>query len=503
MLITDDMTPQEFYNAGLSDRKSYEDRAETYAELTIPAVFRKEGTSGSDSLPDRYVQSLGAKLVKTLTANVGLAAFPPASTSFALSPNAEALQELTGAEPEKLAQVYRATSMGQDNINRRLDALSTRRMAFTATEQAVVVGSVVVEKKKKGYKTFNLRSFVVQLDDMGEADAICVYEEIRNLPKELVGTVPEKDNAKDTYKLYTMVERDYTTDDGWVLRQTIDNEYVGEPSTYKTATVPFKYLGWAWSQGEKYHRPFMEDNVGDMQSYDKLTKVLTKGSLVASKSLTFVDERGGRTRLRDVAKSGNGDVVHGRADDVTSFQHNKNFDFQVPQQVKQELGQALSSTFMVAQFRDAERVTAEEIQMRQQEIEKSLVAPYVTFNQGLIQTCVEWAIKDLALTFDEVDVDIIAGVDALGRSAEAQKLDVFMQRAEALQLRNWINDEELLNRYARYDSIDTVNLLKDAKTVADEQKQAQQAQTQQVTQEEMGKEVAKGAGAAMQQQPQQ
>ncbi len=494
MLITDTITPEEFYNKGLNDRSSYEDRAEKYAKLTIPALFREEGTSGTDALPDEYVQSLGAKLVKSMTSQIGMSAFPPASTSFALTPDSQAMIELTQGDPKILSDIYRATSFGQDTINKHLDAMKTRRMAFMATDQAVVVGSCVVEKRKdKGYKIFNLRSFVVQLNDMGEADAVCVVEELRHLPDGV--EIPKEE--KEKYTLYTMVEVDHEAKDKWVMRQMLEGEYVGDEKSYTSKTVPFKYLGWAWSQGEAYHRGFVEDNYGDLNSYNNLTKVLTQGSIIASKSLTFVDERGGRTKMRDVSNSANGDIIQGRADDVTSFQHGKNFDFQVPQQVRTELSSQLGETFMVPQFRDAERVTAEEIQARLNETEKSLVSPYVMFNQGMIEATVNWAIDDLKIEFNEVNVDIIAGVDALGRSAEAQKLDLFMQRADALGVRSWIKDEEILNRYARFENIDTVNLLKTEEEVSAEMDAARQAQTQQATQDQMGQEVAKGAGQAM------
>ena len=491
MRITDNMTPAEFYAQGLTDRSPFEDRAEKFAKLTIPAIFRVRGSSGSDELDDEIVQSLGAKAVKNLTAEIGMSAFPPASTSFALTPDAKALQDITAEDPDRLSAVYRLTSFAQDTINRRLDAMSTRKMAFNAAELAIVTGSCVIEKKKKGYKVFNLRSFVVRLDDMGEADAICVNEELMVLPPELRDmTDPEK---TDAYNLYTMVERDYDSEDKWVMTQMIDGEFVGDEVTYTDKTVPLKYRGWAWSQGESYHRAFVEDNYGDLQSYNDLTKVLIKGSLIASKSLTFVDERGGRTKIKDVAKSGNGDVVIGRADDVTSFQHNKNFDFQVPMQTKQELAQSIGDSFMVMQFRDAERVTQEEIQARQRQVEKSLVSPYVTFNQGLIEMCVNWGMDDLKIKFDAIDVDIIAGVDALGRSAESQKLDQFMNRAVSLELSDWVKKEELLNRYARFDSIDVTNLLKTGKEVQAEQQQAQQQAVQAQGQAAM----AESAGASM------
>jgi len=506
MRITDNLTPAEFYNKGLTDRSPFEARAEKFALLTIPAIFRKEGSSGADDLDDEIVQSLGAKGVKKLSSEIGMAAFPPASTAFTLTPDSKALSDLTAENPDKLSEIYRLTSFEQERINKRLDALKTRKIAFKAAQEAIVVGSCVIEKKPNGYKMFKLRSFVVRLDDMGEADAICVLEELMVLPESLRQHTDEK--KTDAYKLYTMVERDYDTTDRWFMNQMLEDEYVGGEVSYTSKTVPFRYLGWEWTEGEKYHRPFVEDNYGDLTSYNDLTKVLVKGSLIASKSITFVDERGGRTSAREVAKSKNGAVLIGKSDDVTSFQHGKNYDFQTAENAKREFASSISDSFMIMQFRDAERVTQEEIQQRQKEIEKSLVSPYVTFNQALIEACVNWAMKDVGAEFKAIDVDIIAGVDAMGRSAEAQKLDMFMNRAVTLGLNDWIKDEELLGRYARYDSIDPTNLIKTGKEVAAEQQAAQQAAVQAQGQASMAESAGQSMGqqaasAAVEQQQQQ
>src|SRR6056297_2390766 len=94
--------PSEYYNSRLSDRKAFEDRAEKFAEVTIPALFREEGSSGANALPRKHVQSLGAKLVKNLGSKIALTLFPPSSSGFKLTPDAEALSAVTAGDKNLL-----------------------------------------------------------------------------------------------------------------------------------------------------------------------------------------------------------------------------------------------------------------------------------------------------------------------------------------------------------------------------------------------------------------
>ena len=110
--------------------------------------------------------------------------------------------------------------------------------------------------------------------------------------------------------------------------------------------------------------------------------------------------------------------------------------------------------------------------------------------------------KELGIKFDSVDVDIITGLDALGRSQEAGKLDRVLRRAAELELRSWFKDDELLARYTAYEGVDTTNLLKTPNEVQAEQAKAAEAANQQAMMaagaESTGKAVGESAGAAMQ-----
>ncbi len=418
----EEMLPSEYYNKQKAYRTAYEDAAETLAKLTIPALMRDKSWSSTSTTPDDFAQSYGARLVNNLKSRLGVTLFPHNASAFRFTPSAELLADAKASG--KGDELSRSISKHQNDISAHLEALNARNSIFSVLEHMIVVSSAVLEKVSNiGYKVHTLRNFIVTLDDRGDEYKLCVKEVINRLPEGV--SVKEE---KEEYELYTMLEE--IEKDKWVMTQEIDGELIGKEQTFTDRTRPFAYQGWIWSQGDYYHRPFCDDYLGDLQAVNTFAKVLTKGALISSKNITMVDERNGRTRLRDVVKAGNGDAIQGRADDVTSFQHGKNYDFQVAQNAMDKLKQELSVTFLMTEGlrRNAERVTAEEIRLISQEAENGLASVYSMISNRLIKRMVYWAMDDLKIKDSELDVNIVTGLDALGKQALASKVDEWVTR---------------------------------------------------------------------------
>lgn len=502
--MEDIKSPKEFYNSKLAARKSFEDRAEKFAELTMPALFRDTGSSGADELPKKHVQSLGAKIVKSLQSKIGLTMFPPASTGFKLAPNAEAMEEFTQGDQDLRDEVLKSVSSATDSINKEIEIQNIRRDVFSLIEQQLVVGACVMEKiPKNGIKIHNLRNIVATLDDSGDAFELCVKETAKKLPEGL-DSEQYSTNADDEYEIYTMAYEDEESGN-WIVKQEIGDTVIDEEGKeYSPKEVPFQYVGMVWNIGEEYHRPFVEDYYGDLNAYDKLSRVLTEGSIIASKSLTFVDQRGGRTRKEDVAESENGAVVDGSADDVTSFQHGKNYDFQVAMQTRAEIRAMLEEAFLTknAITRNAERVTAEEIRTMTQELETSLAGVYAVVTNKIVQRVVDWIMGELKIKFDTIEVEIVTGLNAMGKSNEVVKLDGLVRRLAELDMLDMVRQSELATRYAEGYGVNTRNLYKSQAELAQEREAARQQMAQQQLiesgAESMGKEggrqLAQGGG---------
>lgn len=496
--IYGDDLPSEYYEKGLSDRRPFEDRAEMFAELSIPYVFRDKGASGSDDLRDKYAQSLVADLVNNLSSKITLTLFPPSASGFRLSPSSSELEEITGGDEETLSMVRELLSGGADLINREIEAQDIRKDVFGLLEYQIIVGSCIMEKvPKKGIRLHGLKNIVVTLDDKGEAIKMCVYEELNRLPDGIDENLVEKKPLEDKYGLYTMATW-VKEKSKWFVVQEIDGTIVSE-ITYSEKNFPFSYQGMIWTIGDKYSRPFIEKFIGDISSYDKLSKLLVNGSLIAAKTVLFVDERQGRTRKRDVANSNNGDVVDGRADDVTALTIGKNYDFQIPFQIYQSIANRLEKGFLAKDsiVRQAERVTAEEIREMAQELEGNLAGEYATISNRITKRIVTWIMNELKLDLSSIDVEIITGLNALGKSNEIVKLDNFISRLAQLEKLSWVKDKELIDRYAEGYGVNTNNLIKGVEEYNQEMKAMQEQMAMSQLEGAAAQSVGQAAGQAL------
>lgn len=493
-MAEEQLLPSEYYSKGLADRKPYETTAENIAKISIPYLMRVDGSNQSTATPSSAAQSFNSKLINNLKAKMGMALLPPTTSSFKLKPDATALQELTGGNESAIAKINQEISVITDVINTELEYQQIRSSMFDAIAQLIAVGSIIVEKvPKKGIMLHPLKSFIATLDNYGKPTQFCILETLQYLPE---GITPK--DVKDEYELYTMFKYDNEAKN-WVMTQDVDGELVGQEKTFKENKLPYKYLGWNWAVGEKYHRPFADDYYADMLQIDKLAKLNTDGAVISAKSLILVDPRGNRTNKREIAKTNNGDVIDGRAEDITSFQLNKNHDFQVSNQREAEIKRDLKESFLDngAVTRDAERVTAQEIRVMAQQLEASTLAGiYSKMSLEWSKWIVEMIMSELNIKFEAVDVDVLTGLDALGRNQESQRLDAFVTRLAQLQLSEYIKSSELISRYAAYENINTNGLIKTQEEVDKERAEAVKAQQNQMLAEAASQSLGQEGGKA-------
>ena len=487
-----DMRPSEFYSIQMKNRKDYETRAENFAKLTIPYAIRVDGADKGTPTTFKRAQSYCGGLSHTLKSKIALALIPPSTSSFRFTVDDKTLDALYATAEGQAAptreEIFAELSARTDQINTELENQQIRATVMDMVIQLLIVGSVVVEKiPKKGMILHPLKSFTTKLNRRGEPEAICIVEKRSELPE---GITPEKE--QDEYELYTFVYKDAESDK-WIVRQELEGKDVGDEITYKDyMDLPFRYLGWQWQIGDDYHRPYVEDYYDDMVQLNNLAELLTRGALASAKVTWLVNEQGGFTDKREIEQSATGAYLHGRATDVAVVQAGKNFDFQVPMEREQNLKRELAKAFLSNESatRQAERVTAYEVQLMARELESSTLGGlYSSMSLGFSKWLIHQIMTELKIKFQTFDVEILTGLDAIGRSQEAQKLDGFIQRMAQLQLTSMLNMKEVATRYASFDGINTNGLLKTDKEIAKEQEAAQRQQAQQQMQQSVAQET--------------
>jgi len=497
------LNPKAEYETLIIDRKNYEDRAEALANVTIPYLFPTTSANASSILGDSYGSRYASGAINLLASRMTLALLPASGSSFRFDPDANGMEVLTQGDTNKRAVIMAELNKQSIRVNKEIENQMIRPVFNEFMLSLIAVCPVVVEKvKDNGIKWHNLRNFAVKLSDTGEPLIIIVKETLdkNNLPEGI--TVDP--NKKDDIELYTMCKLE---EKKWNVTQSIGSEVVREES-YKENDLPYVYLGWHRQSGDTYHRPYAEKFRGILEDYGKLNKVLVEGSIIASKSVILVNPLGS-TRKIDVVNSENGKVIDGRTDDITSFQLQKNFDFQTPLTMKNELMQQIDKAFLSRQGtqRNAERVTAEEVRADAQELESALTGMYSTMSKKFSKWLVLQVMKELKIKFNAIDVNVITGLDALGKNLEAQKLDGFMMRLAQMKYTEYINESEVITRYASYDGIDTTGLIKTPAEVSKQRQAAADAQAKQAMMEsganQMGQNVINAAIPDPSKQPQQ
>jgi antitoxin component of MazEF toxin-antitoxin module len=212
----------------------------------------------------------------------------------------------------------------------------------------------------------------------------------------------------------------------------------------------------------------------------------------------FLVKPSGVTKAADLARAPNGSFVTGDPNDVLALQVQKSQDLSVAMQGKQQIEARLSQAFMLADVRDSERTTAEEVRLQALQIENSLGSiysilttefqvPYVSRKLDILTR----AGKVPKLPKDLVKPVMTVGLAAVGRGNDLEQLVRFTttlgQTMGPESLSTYIKPSELIKRLAYSMGIDVLGLVKTEEELAAEaQQQQQMAQQQQLMASPMG-----------------
>jgi hypothetical protein len=226
----------------------------------------------------------------------------------------------------------------------------------------------------------------------------------------------------------------------------------------------------------------------------------------------------GSTDPADLNKAANGEWVYGNEEDVSFLQINKFADFRTVADTGLRIERRVESGFLLnsSVIRDAERVTAEEVRFAAQELESTLGGVYTTlaqeFQLPLIKQILaklkkDKAIPELDALKGHVDPVIVTGLDALGRSADLERLrqsfGALVEIVGPQTVVSRVNLDVLFSTVMSQGGVRIKGLIKTQQQVAEEQQQAQQAALAQTALEKGTAPAINQVGAATLAQGQQ
>lgn len=410
-------------------RSSVIDKAIECSELTVPSVFREDTATAQDELSREYVQGFGAKLVNHLVGKFALSILPPSQPFYRLSATQEAMQAITNGDENAMFEVDKVLATKEEGILRYINKSKFRGRLYPAVRIAMITGDCLIEKQDDGsFREFTMHSYVIKRDSSGNILYLIIKEviEFDAVPDDIRSGLDEK-KKEEEIELYTMV---YLEEGKYKMFQEIEEELVSG-SEQELASITDRFISIRWNKlsNEDYGRGFVEDHLGTLIDLNKQMKVLSESAVLHSKTVFTVNPNG-MTKYKDFIGAKNGDAIVGQEQDIGTIKVQKAQDLSTTYNVVQDYKRELSEAFLMssASIRDAERVTAHEVQMVASELEASFGGIYTAIAEDIQMPLIENAMKGLKIDGgDDIDVIITAGVEALGRNVELAKINNLMQ----------------------------------------------------------------------------
>lgn len=482
--------PKKLYESLSIQRSPYIERAEDAAKFTIPSLMPPAYSSsmrGSGRLYQPY-QSLGARGVNSLASNLLMSLLPPNQGFFRLIIDESAKEEI--GDPAVLSEIERNLAKIERTVQKEIEIQAYRPPIHEALRLLVVTGNALIHIDNNGnMRTFRLDNYVVQRGPNGKPQKIIVKEAVHldTLPPEIAGMVQAEASTEKLVDLYTCITYLHETKK-YLVFQHVDKVLVpNSERTYKPDELPYMALRFTRVDGEDYGRSFVEEHIGDMRSLEGLSQAILEGAAASAKVLFLVSPNG-TTKAKTLAQSANGAIVQGSANDVSVLQVAKQADLSIALQTIEMIKERLGKAFMITSdlFRDAERVTATEIQAIIRQVEKTLGGLYSLLSSEFQLPMIKMLLKSLQKRKQipklpkEVHPTIIVGVDAIGRAAELEKLDTLLAGMGQLfgpeALGQYIKVNEYISRRATALGVPVEGLVKTQEELQEEQQQAMQQQ---------------------------
>jgi hypothetical protein len=467
------------------DREQYLERAREVSKLTIPHLYPPTGANEATEYPTPY-QSVGSRGVTNLASKLMLALFPPQAPFFRLDVDELVYKQIEG-DPNQKATIEQGLAKIEKAVMDSIESNNDRVAVYEALKHLIVSGNVLLKMSEDGLRTYPLNNYVVKRDPQGKILKIIIKEGIspNTLSEKLRRNIGDKiTDENKTLNLYTCVYREKKR---FYVHQEIGKQKVFE-KYYDLDKLPFIALRFNRIDGMNYGRGHCETFEGDLRSLEGLTRAILEGSSASSKML-FMISPNGSTRASSIAKAPNGAIIEGNAQDVSVLQANKFADFRVGYEMMGRIEQRLQFAFLLnaSVQRQAERVTATEVQLVANELNDALGGVYgiltTEFQLPYINTKLNMLKEQKLLPNlpkELVKTKIIVGMEALGRASDRLRLLQFMSDLAntlgAERLAQYINLDDAIKKFAVANGIDTGGLIKSQEQIQQEAQAQQQQQ---------------------------
>ena len=509
---------QAIYEQLQSERNQWLDRARRSASLTIPYLIPRSNTPTPDNT-DAFTlpwNGIGQRGCNNLAAKLLMAILPPTEAFFRFTLDPVEMEKMEadlanqGMPPEEVAnaksEIELALNKLELSVLRSIETSNDRVVVHEAILHLLVSGNVLMYVGEDGLRCYHLNRYVLLRDPVGDPllAVTCerigisqlpsaIREQLEKQEDEYTGIVQENDpidagHSEDTVDVYTCIKWHENSVEWW---QEINNQEIeGTRGVSKKSTSPWLPLRMSRIDASSYGPGYIESAaVADLQTAEALSQAVAECALVSAQVKHLV-KPSGVTNAKGLAEAPNGAYVPGNPDDVFTVRTDKGSDINVAFTALQRIEQRLAASFMLAEMRDAERVTAEEVRITALQTETSLGNVYAIltseFQAPYIRRKLELYMRQAKmerLPEGLVQPMVSVGLSAVGRGNDLEKTARFIQiLQQALGpegMAQYINNPELIRRLSSSMGISPLGLVKTEQQIAAEMQAAQQQAMQQ------------------------
>ncbi|QBX36915.1 hypothetical protein E4M02_04255 [Brevundimonas sp. S30B] len=480
------------FNALLTSRNTVLDRARHASRLTIPGLVPEDGQNEHYTASQPF-QSVGANGVRSLASRLLMTLFPTNIPFFRLSLDASVAEALMqGGEFDKNQADATMAQYAQSAAN-LMEDINARPILAEALKHLVIAGNVLLWFPVEGPpRIYRIDQYVLKRNSVGQPINIVVQEKVypSTLSAEVravCGVQWEPGKPEEPIDIYTVVEKEGEQHKHW---QEINNARVpGSEGSAPIEQSGWLALRWLAVPGSDWGRSHVTEYAADLMSLEDLNESIIRFASIASR-ITFLVNPNSSLSTAELAGSNSGDYLYGRADDVTSLQLDKSQDFSVMRATAENIEARVNTAFLIQQFRNAERVTAEEVRLASEELENTLGGTYSVLSAELQRAIANRLLyiaarkKMIPKLPKGIVPKVVTGLAALGAAAEVNRVRMWANDAIGIfgqqQFAAAINVPSLLNKLGvEHGVTDLKTLLKSPEQMAQEQQQAAMAQAAQ------------------------
>uniref|UniRef100_A0AAU6W0G2 Head-tail connector protein n=4 Tax=unclassified bacterial viruses TaxID=12333 RepID=A0AAU6W0G2_9VIRU len=472
-----------------------------YAHWTLPQLMADLSLqlNGTQHVLERDYQEVGALLVNNLAPKLAAMLFPSSRPFYKIDASDDLIATAQAKGMTKIDLTSHFANLEQKSCQRIFLNASYAQL-IQLLRHLIVTGNGLLYRNSKAGKfvTYGLQSYATRRDGQGTLldTVVREYTHIEALEPTVQQALRMANRSRyqrpddcPPVELYTRIQRKQGVSGKvyYEVTQEADEVPVGTTGLYPENLCPWQVVAWSLIAGENYGRGLVEDFGG---GFAKLSDGSHAAALYGIELMKVVNlvAPGMGADIDELANAESGEYVQGAPGAVSAYENGDATKLQVMRAELEAVITNLSRAFMYkGNTREAERVTAFEIKQDALEADNVLGGAYSTLAAGLqvplAHICLTEVNSDMleGIVTNTVELNIIAGIPALGRATDVQNLIMAAQDAIAIipgliQVDKRIDGGKILDMIMAGSSVDTGMLFKSDEQLASEAKAAVQTQ---------------------------